>query len=611
MVLDLVTSRCLVSQEMREAIQEGIIKTPNIDLEGRVQSSSFEPMIGDEVWVIDTETGGLFRPADNEPIYRTLLQLPGRRRQKYSLINGFELKEGFSYLFKLEEKFALPKQIRIKASPKSSQGRIFDSSKFMADYNGSFNKVAAVSDDPLESWLFVQPLKFNLIAWPGLTFNQLRFSVGNSHKLTDQEIEEEYQKNCMLYKKKDDPPKEKEDPLEMILNPSIQDGLGLTLDLKGIAGIVGLKARKNYTPIDLKAKGRYNVEDYFEPIEPENGSVEIKPNDCGLFFSKEFIRIPAHLNAELKDHSDTGINGPLHFAGFFDNNFNGCCVFEIRSGEVSSVTLKDGMPISELQFFRCNIPDKLYGTDSHYQGQDGPRVAKFFKDVDFMELARQYQKLNKHVLTLPTRELNPVQDKLGFEFITPEKASLLERSVKDPNSIFHLRRNCETDKEVLQVIPYVLIFNQDKVFYYQRSSEKKEYGDSERLGGKYSVGAGGHIHKEDAPDYLLNSVMREVFKEEVNFERQYSAPLLIGTIKARDEPVDRVHFGGVYVINTNGNVTHKEKSIRKSGLISIDDIISDYHNSPPEKYETWSKILIPRLPEIKEYLDKRLEAKTI
>ena len=143
MALDLVTSRCLVSQEMEEAIKEGIIKTPSIDLESRIQPSSFEPIIGDEVWVIDTETGGLFRPSDHEPVYRTLLQLPGKRRQKFSLINGFELKEGFSYLFKLEEKFALPKNIGIRASPKSSQGRIFNSSKFMTDYNNSFNKVAA------------------------------------------------------------------------------------------------------------------------------------------------------------------------------------------------------------------------------------------------------------------------------------------------------------------------------------------------------------------------------------------------------------------------------------------------------------------------------------
>jgi dCTP deaminase len=598
MALDLVTSRCLVSQEMTEAIKEGIIKTPDIDLESRIQSSSFEPIIGDEVWVIDTETGGLFRPEYHEPIYRTLLQLPGRRRQKHSLINGFELKEGFSYLFKLEEKFTLPKQIRIKASPKSSQGRIFDSSKFMADYNGSFNKVASVSDDPLESWLFVQPLKFNLIAWPGLTFNQLRFSVGNSHKLTDREIEEEYQKNPMLFRTDGS-------PLERILNPLIQDGLGLTLDLKGVAGIVGLKARKNYIPIDLKAKGKYEVEDYFEPIEPKNGSVEIKPNDCGLFFSKESISIPAHLNAELKDHSDVGISGPLHFAGFFDNNFNGCCVFEIRSGEVSPVLLSDGMPISELQFFRCNVPDKLYGAEagSHYQDQVGPRVAKYFKEIDFMELGRKYQKLNKNVLVLPKRELLSIQDKVGFEFTTPEKTSLLEKKVND-HPMVHLRFNCENDEEVQQIIPYVLILNNDKIFYFVRTDKMEDYGDK-RLSNRYSIGVGGHIHMEDGPDYLINCIKREVFKEEVKFEKGASEPIHVGMLTAWDEPVDRVHFGAIYVIQTDGNVVGKEKSIVESGMIPIQELMETYQR---HNYETWSKKLIPLLPEIKNYLSK---AKTI
>ena len=44
--------------------------------------------------------------------------------------------------------------------------------------------------------------------------------------------------------------------------------------------------------------------------------------------------------------------------------------------------------------------------------------------------------------------------------------------------------DCESDEEVLQVIPYVLLFDESKkIFTYIRASDIKDYGD-ERLFGK-------------------------------------------------------------------------------------------------------------------------------
>lgn len=582
--LDLSTSRTLVSHEMRQAVKEGLIKTPSIDLEGRIQPASFEPIIGDEVYVLDTENGGLFRPDSREQVYWTLLQLPERRRRKESIVNGFTLKTGFSYLFKLEEKFNLPEGVKVEATPKSTQGRMFNLNRLMADYNSSFDEVMPFQDKELELWLLSQPLAFDLIVHPGMTLNQLRFCVGNNYRLTDRELEEEYQKNQIL---------------RDVHKPLIQDGLRLSVDAIGMEGIVGFRARKNQKAIDLREKNKYSIEDYFEPITAKNNVISLKPSDCCLLFSKEWIMIPPHLNAKLKDRSQVGINGLVHFAGFFDPKFNGHCTYEIKSFEISPIALIDNMPLSELQFYRCNIPDKLYGAEagSHYQDQEGPRVAKYFKGADFKELGKRYQKLNKDVLTLPTRELNSVQDKLGFEFATHEKANCLEKLVKNP--MFHLRYDCETDEEVLQVIPYVLVLNKDKIFYYVRANKMEHYGDK-RLNDKYSVGVGGHIHKEDALDYLVNCIKREV-SEEVKFEKGYSEPILVGTLKARDEPVDRVHFGAIYAIQTDGDVFPAEKSIVESGFTPINTLMETY---PRYNYETWSKILIPKLNEIKDYLNK-------
>ena len=69
---------CLASQDIRELIKKGDIKTSK-DYEKRIQPSSFEPVIGDEGFIIDAEKY-LFRPRDSESVYKTLLRLPKKTR---------------------------------------------------------------------------------------------------------------------------------------------------------------------------------------------------------------------------------------------------------------------------------------------------------------------------------------------------------------------------------------------------------------------------------------------------------------------------------------------------------------------------------------------------
>lgn len=71
---------CLASQEIRMLIKNNILVAPNFD-ESKIQPSSFEPTIGNEVFILDTE-GGLFRPQEDQTIYRTLLELPKKKKAK-------------------------------------------------------------------------------------------------------------------------------------------------------------------------------------------------------------------------------------------------------------------------------------------------------------------------------------------------------------------------------------------------------------------------------------------------------------------------------------------------------------------------------------------------
>src|SRR5262245_38321577 len=64
----------------------------------------------------------------------------------------------------------------------------------------------------------------------------------------------------------------------------------------------------------------------------------------------------------------------------------------------------------------------------------------------------------------------------------------------DPKSILYLNRSeAEQDKRYKQLIPYVLIFCQDRILRYRRGKG----GQETRLHGLYSVGVGGHISEED------------------------------------------------------------------------------------------------------------------
>ncbi|MEK6937493.1 MAG: hypothetical protein AABX04_00470 [Nanoarchaeota archaeon] len=77
----------LASQEIRAWIEEGRIAVPKFD-ESKVQPSSFEPVIGDEAFILDMDSSCLFRSNDHQTVYRTLLELPGRQRKKVNLRGG-------------------------------------------------------------------------------------------------------------------------------------------------------------------------------------------------------------------------------------------------------------------------------------------------------------------------------------------------------------------------------------------------------------------------------------------------------------------------------------------------------------------------------------------
>ena len=598
---------CLVSQQLRDKIKRSEI-IPNISnilqennrsfvnktLEEQIQPSSYEPRIGDHLFILDTDVGGIFRPEINETVRRHLLKLPKRQRQEIKIDGGFELKRGFSYLVPLEDRIKLKKDEHVISSPKSSRGRLFINTRLLTDYNPCLNEIEGEykADVYLDLWLLIQPTKFNIIIHPKTTLNQLRFFVKETDpRLTDDEIREEIKKKSLFYIKSGTE--------ELIpTNHIIREGLQIHLDLIGqfTEGIVGLKARNNPNPIDITRKQTYEAENYFEPIVLKKGIITVERGDYCLFASQEILETPNNLSAELKKHSHIGINGSLHDAGFIDNGFKGNIVFEVRTEESTKMELRHGMPVSKLKLFRTlEEPDKIYSIKigSSYQNQFGPHPSNNFVPFDYKYATKNYKKLDRLVLTQDKEILlKHRKTKEGFEFI--EERDIMELTKDVISGFFHSRYDCESDETVLQPIPYVLLFGNEKIFSYIRAENIKDYGD-ERLFGKHSIGVGGHIITSDSPDFLENCIGREVMKEEIEINGEYFNPKIIGTLMAYEKLVDRVHFGLIYTIHTAGEIKPKESSLISGRMIDLNEL---NNNKQCQKYETWSRMLVPYLKKI-------------
>jgi predicted NUDIX family phosphoesterase/deoxycytidine triphosphate deaminase len=586
---------CLSSRGIRGLIRSGGIVESHFD-ESRIQPSSFDPTIGDRIFVLDTKDG-LFRPREDEQVYRTLLKIPKRRRPDFDISDGYEVKVGASYLLPLEQRFNLGGRVDfLKSSPKSSVGRLFPNTRLLMDYSPSFDEAIISLKDNRErmAWILFQPLAFNLILSPGLSLNQLRFTRGFDSQLTHGEILELWKDNPLLYSEG-----------KPVDSPRIAENLQIHANMEGknTEGIVALRARRNPDPIYLRKLEEYIPEDYLEPIEAKDVVLTIERREHYLLSSDEVLSIPRGCSVELKQHSHQGISGPLHRAGFVDPGFVGDLVFELTSGESTDLELRHGTPLGELVVYRTTGGGTVYGKKigSSYDGQQGPMPAKYFKKFDFKRAAGSYEKLDRDVLVQDANLLLALRKKnFGFESISDgDVGELIELIEK--RGFFHSRYDCEEDELVLQVIPYVLGFGSNRtIFSYVRASDIKDYGD-ERLFGKHSVGLGGHIERVDGPNFVGTGLAREL-RQEVNISGEISRPILLGTLYQPDKSVDKVHFGMIYGFRTDGKIIQNESSIISGRMLGIEDVVS----GSCKPYETWSRVLIPRLSKFYNIVSRKV-----
>jgi predicted NUDIX family phosphoesterase len=160
-------------------------------------------------------------------------------------------------------------------------------------------------------------------------------------------------------------------------------------------------------------------------------------------------------------------------------------------------------------------------------------------------------------------------------------SGLLERIGRHAD--FEKRAAVEEDPSRKQIIPYVLITREDRLFLLKRLTTQSE----KRLHNLYSIGVGGHINPvdEDEGDPVEGGLRREL-AEEVAIRGTFDLKP-IGTLNDDSNPVGSVHFGLVYRARVrSGEVEVVEKEMMEGRFVPPAEA-----GKVREGMETWSQIL--------------------
>jgi dCTP deaminase len=344
---------------IRKAIEAGVITADDEIPAAHVQPASLDLRLGDRAHRLRAS----FLP-DREPVERKL--------REYSLgtvdlSEGAILEPNRPYLIPLAEQLDLPPGLRARANPKSSTGRLDVFTRLVTDRNYRFDDVP----DGYSGRLYLELVSrtFTIRVTRGLCLNQLRLAVGDT-RVSDAETPRE---RVLLTEGGSIPER----------RLTIQDGLYLSLDLEGDeSGVVGYRARRSSSVIDLTLIHHYEPADFWEPVyrEREAPRVVLMPEEFYLLLSAEAVRIEPQYAVEMSPYTASSGELRTHYAGFFDPGFGydpldvvrgSRAALEVRAHDVPFM-VEQRQLVCRLSFERMlETPSLLYGRDlqSNYQGQ--------------------------------------------------------------------------------------------------------------------------------------------------------------------------------------------------------------------------------------------------
>jgi len=186
-------------------------------------------------------------------------------------------------------------------------------------------------------------------------------------------------------------------------------------------------------------------------------------------------------------------------------------------------------------------------------------------------------------------------DQLGaFQGLNFDVQRYLPALLARENNFFTPRGPAETNPELKQIIPYVLLVHEGRVLHYVRGKKAGE----QRLAAKGSVGIGGHMNDGDEGLFALDEdaykagVNREV-NEELKLEAEYTNHI-VALLNDDSNAVGQVHLGVVHVFELASDAVGKrEQMITNLGFLTREELLARREN-----LESWSQICIDHLDQI-------------
>ena len=370
-------------QRLRQAVAQGIIHSERNPIPStNLQPASLDLRLGAKAYRLRCS----FLP-DTRRVEEKLEDL---LMGEIPLKDGAVLERNRPYLIPLMEELRLPPDLRAKANPRSSTGRLDVFTRVITDHSHQFDEIKAGYQGKL--YLEVVPRSFTIKVREGLSLNQLRL-IRDDPRCSDQEVLEFHHRHTPVLYSKGRPV-----PVRGLL---VADGLFLSIDLAGGGGRrrspVGYRAKKNSQFIDLSKVAEYHALDFWEPVHAERGNrLVLEPEEFYLLLSAESVSIPPQFAAEMVAYEPTSGELRTHYAGFFDPGFGydpqgrlagTRAVMEVRAHDVPFM-IEHGQKVCKLGFEKMvEPPDILYGPaiGSAYQ-QQALTLSKHFLSPDKAQL---------------------------------------------------------------------------------------------------------------------------------------------------------------------------------------------------------------------------------
>lgn len=334
------------------------------------EASSIDAPLGDCYY----EMPGSFRPGAKYAVVDIIRKLNAPEHKIPS--EGITLARGRSYLVRLMWDIKLPKNICVRATAKSSIGRLDALVRLVADEEPEFDRVRVNGAGKL--YVEVAPLTFPLVIKPGKSLSQLRFMKGDEDVCTVPVRElREFEDEAVLVGRGGS---------EREIRTSEGDGRGVLLSLDTTpdetVGFIGFVAKKDVEQaIDPWRRGVecYDPHDFWEPVEPDPRDrklVRIERDRFYIFRSVERFRIPSHLAVECQAYSEGMGDIRIHYAGFahpwfgYERPEGTPLIFEVRGHSVDTF-LRHGDALAKVYFRRMSeLAPKPDGDRDSYGSQE-------------------------------------------------------------------------------------------------------------------------------------------------------------------------------------------------------------------------------------------------